>query len=73
MKRLLTFALLALAIACADATAPSIRTACYAYIELTLRDGRTLQWWDRFDPCPSDSALKANGWTRDLNPMWIGR
>lgn len=73
MKRLAAFLLFTLAIACADATAPSPRTACWAYIELVTRDGRVVQLFDRFDPCPSDSALNANGWHRSLNPIWLPR
>ena len=73
MKRVASLVLVALAMACADATAPSERTACWAWIELIGRDGKVYQLWDRFDPCPSDSALNANGWHRDLNPMWLPR
>lgn len=77
MKRLLAFALLVLAIACQDGAFPSgssgERSGCWAYIVLVLADGREAQLFDHFDPCPSDSALHANGWTRSPNPIWLGR
>jgi hypothetical protein len=79
MRRVAAFVLLALALACADATAPSgaqparvDTSSCLGYLDLVGSRGEIVRIWAKFTPCPSDSAFAATGWTR-LDQWWWAR